>query len=108
MPEDIDQLNAQHKRSFWEHHLERWRQTGLSQRAYCQTHHLKPNQFYYWRRRILQPASEISFLSVKMPAEPVCPPDPIRVLMPNGFAIELQGCHDPDQLRPIFAMVAAL
>lgn len=108
MPEDTDQLSAQQKRSFWEHHLERWRQSGLSQQAYCHKNLLKPHQFYYWRRRILAPQNKISFLPVTLPADPIRNPLAVRIHLSNGCAIELEGRDEPVQLQQLLAMVAAL
>jgi len=108
MPENICQVSSQSKRSFWAHHLERWQKSGLSQRGYCHTHHLKPHQFYYWRRRIVNPEPDVSFLPVTLPAESIRSAQAVRVLMPNGFAIELQGWNDQDQLQQVIAMVAGL
>lgn len=28
------------KRTFWQHHIERWQQSGLSQKEYCKQHPL--------------------------------------------------------------------
>jgi hypothetical protein len=67
MPEETDQINIHRKSSFWEHHLGRWQQSGLSQRAYCRQNDLRPHQFYYWRRRILKPRPDVSFLPVTLP-----------------------------------------
>ena len=67
MLEHVDHANTRQNRNFWEHHLERWKQSGLSQLAYCREHHLKPHRFYYWRRRILKPQTKVSFLPVKLP-----------------------------------------
>jgi hypothetical protein len=108
MPEEIDQISTHHKHSFWEHHLGRWQQSELSQPAYCRKHNLKPHQFYYWRRRLLKPAADVSFLPLALPADPVRRAPAVRILMPNGFAIELEGRDEPAQLQQLVTMVAAL
>jgi hypothetical protein len=36
----------------WSDHLQAWRESGLSQRAYCQQADLKLHQFGYWRRKL--------------------------------------------------------
>jgi len=108
MPENMSRASSHPKRIFWEHHLEKWQQSGLSQRAYCHTHHLKPHQFYYWRRRTLKPRSDVSFLPVTLPVDSVHQHHGIRVLMPNGFAIELEGWDRQAELKQLVAMVAAL
>jgi hypothetical protein len=108
MPEDIDLFRSHHKRSFWEYHLERWQQSGLSQRAYCMEHELKSHQFYYWRRRIQKPHSDVSFLPVMLPEGSVGHNHTVRILMPNGCVIEMEGWQEPTQLEQLVSMVAAL
>jgi hypothetical protein len=51
MPEDINQLDLQQRRRFWEHNIEHWQKSGVSQAAYCRSNQLKAHRFYYWRRR---------------------------------------------------------
>lgn len=108
MSEHVDHQNAQQRRNFWEHHLEHWQQSGLSQLAYCRKHQLKPHQFYYWRRRILKPQSDVSFLPVTLPADTPRKSQIVRILMPNGFALELEGRAEPKQLERLVTVVAAL
>ena len=108
MPENVDQPTTQHKRSFWEHHLEQWRQSGLSQLAYCREHQLKPHRFYYWRRRFLKPQADVSFLPVTLPADSIRQPQLVRILMPNGCVLELEGRAEPEQLKRLVNIVAAL
>jgi transposase-like protein len=108
MPENMCQVSSHSKRSFWEHHLERWQQSGLSQRAYCRKHQLKPHQFYYWRRRIRKPQTQVSFLPVTLPADTPQQSHLVRILMPNGCAMELEGRAESEQLERLVNIVAAL
>ena len=108
MPEEIGQIDTHPKRSFWEHHIGRWQPSDLSQREYCRQNDLKPHQFYYWRRRILKPRPDVSFLPVTLTADPVRQHHGVRILMPNGCAIELDGWDQQVQLKQLVAMVAAL
>lgn len=47
----------------WKQHLQSWRDSGLSQSAWCRQHNIKPNQFWYWRNKLdqaSQPAASIT------------------------------------------------
>ena len=112
MPEDYQQYNSHQKREFWKNHVEQWQQGGLSQRAYCRKHALNVGHFYYWRRRILdqQGAGAISFLPVAMPEnfsnrQKITA---VRIHAPNGFIVELDKPQDPQDVRELVSMVAAL
>ncbi|MDA8139376.1 MAG: hypothetical protein M0036_12050 [Desulfobacteraceae bacterium] len=37
---------------FWRHHIAAWRDSGLSQRAYCQKNNLKEYRFSHWKGRL--------------------------------------------------------
>ena len=105
MPEDINQLDLQQRRRFWEHHIEQWHKSGVSQAAYCRKHQLKAHRFYYWRRRIVKPQPAVSFLPVTLPADTLRQPQFVRILLPNGCALELDGGAE---LERVVAIVAAL
>jgi hypothetical protein len=40
------------KRSYWGDHIAGWKQSGLSQQAYCRKHQLSLSSFGYWRSRL--------------------------------------------------------
>ncbi|MGB0713006.1 MAG: IS66 family insertion sequence element accessory protein TnpA, partial [Gammaproteobacteria bacterium] len=40
------------KRAQWRERLDQWRQSGLSQTAYCTRHDLKLATFRYWRQQL--------------------------------------------------------
>ena len=39
----------------WKQHVDTWCSSGLSQNAYCRDHGLRPNQFSYWKRKLMTP-----------------------------------------------------
>jgi hypothetical protein len=112
MPEDYQLYDSHQKREFWKNHIGRWQQGGLSQRAYCRKHALKADLFYYWRRRILskQGAEPVCFLPVALsesfPSRQKI--TAVRIHAPNGFIVELDKPHDPQDVRELVSMVAAL
>jgi hypothetical protein len=48
-------MNKADKTAFWQRHIEAWTQSGLTQRIYCEQHHLKLANFSYWRKRQAPP-----------------------------------------------------
>ena len=49
------------KHADWQHHLQAWETSGLTQNAYCEQHRLKLATFTYWRARL--PRTDQSSLS---------------------------------------------
>ena len=39
-------------RDFWQAHVEAWRESGLTQRAYCREHELPEVQLSHWKHRL--------------------------------------------------------
>ncbi len=110
MPEDYHLYSSGQKRQFWTAHIEQWRQSDLSQSAYCRRHDLDRHRFFYWRRRIFKPKETISFLPVTLPKAETTGPitTAVRIHTPNGFAIELKLQHSACDLGRLVTMVARL
>jgi len=109
MPEDINQLDLKQRRRFWEHHIEQWQKSAVSQAAYCREHQLKAHRFYYWRRRLAASQNaRVSFLPVTFSRSPEHHHPTIRIHTPNGFTIEIEDANGSFKVEPLIAGVAAL
>ena len=108
MPEDYHLFDSHQWHSFWESHVEQWRNCDLSQAAYCRSHHLKAHQFYHWRRRILAPQNEVSFLPVALSGGKAHNHPLIRIHTPNGFTIEIENQDGLFEVNSFIATVASL
>lgn len=110
MPEEYQFFDTHQKRAFWENHFEQWQRSELSQSAYCRRHDLKAHLFFYWRRRLLEPSSDVSFVPLALPVNRLenHRAADVRIITPNGFTIEVGSCDGPAALQQLVAMVAAL
>ena len=81
---------------FWHHHLEQWRESGLSLMAYCHQHALVYHQMIYWSRQCgatpnTVPAEQCDdrrgFIPVKVTGPSIT--DALSLRLPNG--IEIRG-----------------
>lgn len=50
------------RRESWARHVQAWRDSGLTQVAYCQQHELKPKALAYWIRRHKQSVSPLTLV----------------------------------------------
>ncbi len=94
------------KAALWKLHLDGWRDSGLSQAAYCRQHGLSLSCFGYWRRT-LAPKPEDAAASAAIPAlVPIMVDDApltegrIEVRLPNGLQVILPTRLDPARLVP--------
>lgn len=108
MPEDINQFDLQQRRRFWEHHIEQWQKSGVSQAAYCRNNQLKAHRFYYWRRRLPISQNRVSFLPVAFSRSTEHHHPKIRIQTPNGFIIEIADHNGTFKIEALIARVATL
>jgi transposase-like protein len=57
--------------------IERWHESGKTQKAFCQEHDLTITTFYYWLRRYRRGNDENSFLAVEIVPDPTLKPGAI-------------------------------
>ena len=51
-------LKSEEKRAYYEEHVAAWRQSGLTQRAYCQQAKISYSGFKNWRSHLSQPQAK--------------------------------------------------
>jgi hypothetical protein len=100
------------KRAHWEHHIESWQASGLAQREYCRQHHLSYYQFGYWKKRLVQSETGTKFVGLdlvpsmgKQLSKSGCP---LRLVLANGFRIEIEPGFDPHLLRQLIIALRGL
>jgi hypothetical protein len=102
------------KQQHWAGHIEAWRASGLSQRAYCAQANIKWPTFNYWRQQLLpltvapspsQPAAPanpggLTFIPLRItPPSPAISADPfhpplLTLRSPSGWQLTLQSTPD--------------
>ena len=96
---------------WWEPHLAAWRDSGLSQAAYCRRHGLSLPCFGYWRSKLHaawtpQELSENALLPIVV-AEVAMSDDRIEVVLPNGLQVRVSASLDPQRLVPMIQALIA-
>jgi len=75
------------KRNIWKHHVESWKNSGLSQAAYCRQHKLKTYDFQYWKKRF------------KTNQVPICPTKLLPVKISSSDHLEPASSSSGISLR---------
>ena len=99
------EINRQH----WLERIEAWNQSGLTQRAFCQQHHLGLASFQRWRRKFRaeensEESSAVTFLPVSVKIAhasrlTLLVNDHLRIGIPSGF--------DPSTLKQVIQVLQA-
>lgn len=97
------------KRTYWKQHIESWRETGLTQAEYCRRHNLKHHQLVYWKKRVLESETGVSFVPLKLEDFLDIPSQANRaslcLVINDRFKIEVGAGFDAHVLRQlIFAL----
>lgn len=83
MPESIP------AKTHWPVHIKAWQESDISQSEYCQQQQLRPNQFSYWKLKLLGPSpkkpSSSNLVSVRLAPSSL---SGLKVTLPNGIPLE--------------------
>ena len=95
-------MTTEQKRLFWQSHIQDWKKSRQTQKAYCQKHGLSLAQFGYWRTRFNQNERTPSKLvPVQMPH-----PNPgVTLYLPGGVRMELPVSALADVLPVVYRAV---
>ena len=55
----------------WQEHIKTKLSEGVSVKAYCRAHKLKPHQFYYWFKKLKVKLSKTDLIPVRISRSPV-------------------------------------
>jgi hypothetical protein len=95
-----------HDREFWTRHVESWRASGLTQKAYCARRRLAKGSLGYWastlgRKTAVRDLVEVGRTEVK-PHQSNCP---IELAVQGGYLLRLWPGVDPAQLREVLSVL---
>jgi len=69
--------------------VKEWKQSGQSQKVFCQEHEIKQGTFAYWLRKKKQhEASTGGFLPVRV--RPDSERKPVELIFPNGVRLQME------------------
>ena len=98
------QANRVEKRSYWEDQIRRWRESGLTQIAYCRLHEVNRHRLIYRRKQLSEkaPSSSLVEISVNRPPHDENLHDSsLRLLIGNRYRIEVTRGFDPGVLHQL-------
>jgi hypothetical protein len=120
------QTAQEEKRSFWQKHIQGWRESGISQVGYCREHGLKETAFTYWKGKLTLARSAVSGTSpislvpigVKVNVEPKPSPQaitpqlivakPLVVVVDGHYRIEVSGDFESATLGKLVSTLREL
>lgn len=91
----------------WQEKIQHWQASGLTQKAWCKQHNIRPKQFSHWKSKLASSSqrpckkkgkeseapSINNFVPVALDATPV-PEEVLMVSLPSGASITGIGEHN--------------
>lgn len=88
-------MRRSERAAFWHRHVEAWRESGKSGKAYCEAAGLNLHRFYKWRRRLRQATSATALV----PVEVAPPAGSVRILIGHEAEIVVEADSSPAAVR---------
>lgn len=111
----VETEKSDSKRTRWQHRIQTWSESGLSQKSYCQANGIALATFSYWRRKLkdAQPERAKFYPILVPPGEPFTSEDekgkPLRlVLGEQRFVVEIEESFSPALLQKLVTTLEQL
>ena len=96
-------------RQRWFDRIEAWKQSGLTQKAFCEQQQLRLGSFQRWRGIFMreeapEASSAVSFLPVKVTAAPA---SSLALLIDDHLRIEIPAGFDAETLKQVVQALQA-
>jgi hypothetical protein len=95
---------------FWAEHIEIWKSSGLSQRAYCAREGIAVSTLQWWCRRLRENGHVDTprFVPVAIRAIPDVRDEPIEVVLLSGRRLRLAAPRDETELARLVRLLEVL
>ena len=92
------------KQAYWDKRIAQWRDSGLSQRVFCETQGLALSTFQWWRKRLAEgPGAQPRFLPIELKAAAAATAAAmVQIELTSGTRLRLEG---EAALRAVDALV---
>jgi len=90
------------KQKYWQRHIEKWSQSGLSQAAYCREHNLKIKSFTYFKSRLKR---NLPVQFVQVPVEPVRVSSFLKLNIGSNFQIDIPDGFSQNTLTQVLQVL---
>ncbi len=106
--EPSNKPNSFHLRRFYQKHLERWRQSQLSQKEYCRQNEIIPHRFTYWKKRLVDNKLSPAFVPVPLVQNFPASTSKIDLVIAGGFKIQVHPGFDSATLKHLIHTLRSL
>ena len=94
---------------YWREHLESWKNSGLTKKAYCEQSEISYASFIYQHTRMTRKAERaVKFIEKKIPEQKQANNIPrLQLLLPNGIRIGIEGDLSEELLETVLRVAGS-
>jgi transposase-like protein len=94
------------KEQQWRRLIQLWKNSGLTVRAFCASHHITQPSFYAWRRELQQRDAAATFVPVQIVTDDQpASSTPIELFLAGGRSVRITPGFDSATLRQLLAVL---
>lgn len=104
---DYTQFTKEEKISFWQKHLDDWKESGFSQKKYCENSKISYWNFRTWydKTKIESGVKQSRFIRIKTGEIHIEYPGKIEIIFPNNIKIIAEESIPESSLKKIFSAI---
>ncbi len=100
-------LTKEGKRDFWQRHIRKWEDSGLSQRKYCEENRINHNAFA-WRRNSFKKNKSRKLIKIAsgIVRDAIAVDNRFELIINKAIILKIGNGFDPETLRQILEALA--
>lgn len=94
----------------WKEHSESWRESGLTQQAYCEREGISYRSFIYQHNRLMSCSKKVPVHFIEAKSEPAFISNQVsglQLMLPNGIRIGIGADINPALLQTVLSVAGA-
>lgn len=101
-------------RKFYQHHVNAWKESNLSQAKYCRENDLIRHRFGYWKRKLINEEQPVEFVMLPANLPGVIPfshdekESPLRLMVGSQVSLEIPNKFSPETLEKVLQVLQVL
>jgi hypothetical protein len=100
------------QQGFWRSHSEAWKDSGLTQKAYCEGNEISYGSFVYQHNRIVRQEEKrnpIKFIERKTALQkPALNTSRLQLILPNGIRMGIEGDMSGELLETVLRVAGGI
>ena len=106
---EMKEKSSRKGHDFWEKHVDSYKKSGLSQKAFCRQQHISYWSFNSWKRKLEKGKAKNKIIEIPQDKfkSLISVPEPFEIIISNNVKILIPDTFNPETLKQIIQAVEA-